>query len=212
MDNFSNKTKKLYELNQTIKNIANNFYLFDEIVVISNENRVLDKGFHFSLIKGDDRFIYKDLVSFFDSKKIYQAFKDNKKDIENISTDSTDIFFTGKNDFEFKIGKTFLMNMVQQDVINSYTRARYILDTFSTDNSIELSEAEKTLLLDKNLILCTDNVFKLRVCKELIPTLKVSDKVYLTFKGTIVPNIFEAIIRVEKKDIINYHVYTAINY
>ena len=216
MVNFSNKVKKLYDLNQIIKNIADRYYVFPNgLIIIDDNDRAVDKGIHFSIIKNyDGSFNNEDIISYYDSKEIFNAFKFNKKDIENISININKLFLSGKDDLLLKIGICYHKNEILKNIKDYLSKALFILEEHTNESSILLSEKDKSLLLNKNLIICTDGRFKLRLCKELIPNLKEQDSVRIWFdvNESFIKNIFKAIIAVEKKEIINYHIYKAINY
>lgn len=213
MIEISDSVKKLYNYNQTIKKIANNYYIINNVIIVSEEDSSLKKGSHFCILKNNKcTFNYKDFISYYDSKNIFQAFKENKKNIKNISIEKNKLFFTGIDDIKYNIGTILDKDSIQFNIKKLYQESKSILKLDINGNKSLLSEKDKDIILNNGMVLYNNGIYKFRLCKELIPNLKSTDEIHILFNKTNMPNIFKTIICVNKDDIISYHIYKSINY
>jgi hypothetical protein len=211
MIELTSKVSNLYKLNQDIKKTGEKYCLFpNDIIVFSDDSTKVKKGEHFGLIKDNNLEIMKeDMYIKFLGKSIFETFKENKKEIKNISEDNSLLFITKGNE-NILIGKFVPIEFIDEIMNYSYNKAKVLIK--EDKDKITLSEDNIKSLEENDLICFSDGKHKIRVCKELIPGLNKKFTTRLYFKEIANEKvIFETIIEVDRELMTTYHVYKCIN-
>lgn len=221
-----NFVKRLNDLNQEMKNIFNEYYLFPNGIISSEKQfRKLHKGD--VIISTTYNFIdeYKDHIIRLNAPNIYQTIKEHKKDIDGIINIDGTIFFTNEDEsfISLPIGTVFGTKITKS--VKTWPYGEYLSNLigdcgwinelghfeFIIPEHLILDEDHVKSLVNNGITTIRSNGFSTRITKELVPSLKKTDTVmyYCTPKDehTFYVNI---IIRKKTSDIFVFYRYTAL--
>jgi len=81
-----------------------------------------------------------------------------------------------------------------------------------TNNAITLSLDVVKLLLDNRIYTYIQDVYKVRLTKELLPSLKKDMKITISFEQDTNPILFNLILGMAKENVTTYHMYKCIKF
>ena len=195
--------KSLNDLNQDLKSIFTVYALCRHNICVGTP--ILHKGFHFgttkSVLPGID---YSNTVVVIDSVKLFQAVKNNKKDISGYVINDSILNLFSKDSL-FEIGRVIS--------VDSYEANRYIkpLESIPELKLSELHLKQLSPLVVENLVKneihnISDDKYRTRISREVIPGLKKSHNVFAGFSD-IDDYTFRLYIRANRSCVDTMHVY-----
>lgn len=200
---------KLYNFNQDIKNIFSEYTILPGGLTLGTP--ILEKGKHYvlngyELPNIDEKnlmiepFIYS-------SKQIFDNIKENKKIIDSIVLDKNTLYFlSSTTDQIFNIGRVMNSSdtkMVDKNMIK--------FDISKERKWLVLSEDDVKSLVGNQIIEIVDDKYKTRISRELMPGLKKSHSVTISFDD-VSDEIFKIIISVQRTYLTSIHIYSALYY
>lgn len=200
---------KLYNTNQDIKNIFSEYTILPNGLTIGIP--ILEKGSHcilngYELPNIDEKNIMIEPF-IYSSKQIFDSIKENKKIIDSIVLIKNTLSFLSSTTSQiFEIGrvmnssdsKTFDNNMVEFD------RAK-------ERKWLSLSEDDVKDLVGNKIIEIKEDKYRTRISRELMPGLKKSHSVSISFEEST-NEIFKIIIMVQRAYVTSIHIYSALYY
>lgn len=206
--------KKLNSLNQDIKKIGSKYYVFDNnLILIEEEQGKVNKGEHFCVLKKDKtfEFLNNDSIKLFFSDPIFKTIQKKKKDVEKLILKDNIFYLMDKKNTPSMVGKVYDMNDLNYYIKYLYPKVVSLLE--SEHNRYPLSEENKEVIKDCGLVTFNINEYKIRICKELIPNFKIEQNINIFFnKVTNEKKVFQTIIEVDRGSYISYHIYHCINF
>ena len=193
---------KFHGINQELKNIFTDYYM-DTTQFIHGTNK-LHKGKHFVVTEYKFPFNFSDDVYLkLDSASIFEAIGKNKKHIKSFKIDN-DVMLYG-DEYSATIG-----NVVNKAFINKPNIDDMVLND-SFDNNIELTSDAVERLVKNAYININKDGFRTRITKEVIPGLKKSHDISISFsKHETDRSLFYLIIKADRTVLTSYHIYTCL--
>lgn len=165
--------KRLNDLNQDVKYLYDEYYLFTDTGIItsddehdlsSNGNRMTVSLIEFPEFNG----ICIKLIS----KDIYTIIKEHKKEIAGVLIEDSKIYFIG-SESRWNVGEVCETDKPDSNTIKSLYK---ILENFK-----ELSSDDVIEIVNNGMIILEYNGIKANTTKDLIPGVKKNDKVMYNF-------------------------------
>jgi hypothetical protein len=203
--------KKVEELNKVMRRMCKVYCLFGDGIALPYQNsKVIDIGYHFAQSETIQEIVSAMTNSGFlilNGVKISEVFKDYKKsEIEEIVVDNNLIKIkvsTDKKELNFVIGE------ISDSIIpNIYFKVKEKIKQFK-QKSIKMSDEATQTLLDGEILIHQYEDFRIKMSKELLPTLKNSSDIWFLF-SEINEEIFEAVLMDEDNSISSFHLYSCI--
>lgn len=203
--------KLLNDLNQITKKVFARYYIFsDGFLIPSPGERQIKGGFHFCVSPDTQRileiFELTEQVVYINSNDLYKTVKDNKKIITHILVESSKIYLTDGAETKFVIGG---YHKPTEAVGKNYARARVKYE--NSDKSHISAEMVESLCAN-NIVAFSDDNYKVRLTKELVPNIKKDFPMSIAFIPSDDENVFETLILLKKDEVVNCHLYKCIKY
>ena len=200
---------KLYNINQDIKNIFSEYTILPGGFTIGVP--ILEKGSH-CVLNGYDlpNIDEKNLMIepfIYSSKQIFDSIKENKKIIDSIVLIEKSLYFLSSSTSQiFDIGR--IMSSTDTKILDKYMIE---FDITKERKWLRLSEDDVKDLVGNKIIEINEGKYKTRISRELMPGLKKSNSISITFEEST-PEIFKIIIMVQRSYVTSIHIYSALYY
>ncbi len=198
--------KKLNDFNQITKRIFNGFYLFNDGIIINDmNNSKLSIGRHFATTLIEPIDDIPNNCIYLTTDKIYKTIRDNKKNIKHLLVNNNKIYI-GNDEVKEKIGyviKNIPLN--QKDPLLSFIEYHKKSSSMLPQNIIDL-------LCDNGIYTYSEDIYKVRLTKELLPALKKNMKVIISFKQDENSSLFYLLLSIDRGALISYHVYKCVKF
>lgn len=203
--------KLLNDLNQIAKKVFARYYLFsDGFLIPSPGERQIKGGFHFCVSPTTQDilniFELSEQVVYIDSVNLYKAVKDNKKVITHITIEASKIYLSDGAEQKFLIGG---YHKPTEAVGKNYAKARVKYEN-SDKHPVGADMVES--LCANNLVGFSDDTYKVRITKELVPNIKKDLPMSVAFIPVDEEDVFELLLLLKKDEVVNCHLYKCIKY
>ena len=205
---------KFNNLNQDLKTVFKKYMLFPNGYILGDP--ILRKGCHIGYTEFEMFFKHNNPLEF-NSQAIFEAIKNNKKNIKFIKIDNNHIYFGG-DDLLIEIGEVDTFHTSNKAYFES--KALYKYKWLLRDNNIEkdnnfkvmkLSDDQVHLLVGNDYININKSKYKTRITKEIIPGLKKSSNVILIlFDHDTDKHLFHLAINTNRSSCTTCHIYTCL--
>lgn len=207
----SKDLKFLNDINQVVKkSFLRYFVARNGIVFTDDSGSALPMGYHFSFIEDMEKFlnylpIPEQHVLMLDSRDVYLTMRDHKKLMQYIRVVNDTVFIAGEK-LNSKIGKFM---PIDENMMATYSK---VVGYAGQDPGKELDDELIEAMIKNEVISYGDSPFSVRMTKTLFPHIKVGLPISINFFEVEDPKLFQILIRINKSDILNFHLYTCIKY
>ena len=204
---------KFNNLNQDLKTIFDYYYIYNDSQYVFGEAK-LHKGKHFVCTSFKMFFEHPNCALRFCSQQIFEAISKNKSKIKYITIIDSCIYLGGDIDL-IRIGQMIDLKSTDSDMSMYNTiNTEHVNDIITEQLSshiIHLTDEGIKDLVSNEFINVSENRYRTRITKEVIPGLKKSHEVGLWFsKHTKDSSLFYLTIIVERNNCTSYHRYTCL--
>lgn len=203
--------KAINEFNQVAKKVFKAFYLTNTgVLYTDNDKATIDKGFHIAKSKNDifNSFFCTDgYIICLMTDYIYKAIKEDKKNIDKLIFSSHSIFFVTNSNKEYPIGTIHRIDSSNEEKNTSFCKLE---ESLNNKGWIHLENEVINLLCNNELVtyVSSNEKYKLRFTKQIIPGLKPDSKVDIYFDDIDESkNVFSSTFRIDREELISYHQY-----
>jgi len=208
------EVKKLNDFNQLAKKLSTEYLLFsDGTIIFTIDNKHLSYGEHFGKVFTPIFNIENDQIFCISSNDVFKVISKNKKSIKHINYLNNTLFLTDdKDENSFQIGRIINIKSITKELYDLYKLAINKINDFDNIDKKIISYDIIEKLNAKNIVTFSMNDYKVRLANKLIPLLKKSNNISISFKDINNSNLFESLIIFETEYFNLFHRYMCIKY